>query len=144
MLINFYTVTDNKDKLDKNIGAGTASECELYGNFSVKSPVLKVRNIKGNYVQICNSMFDYNYYYIYDKVYKDGYWLVYLYIDVFMSYNSVIKNADVHVIRNENSYTPEIPDGLNTVSVRKTNVIYPFGGGVPYAKNKNYVLIWKG
>lgn len=144
MRINFFNVTDNTDKLDKSTGAAMPSDCELYGNFSIKNPVLKVREVKGNYVQIANSMFDYNYYFVYDKVYKDGYYLLYLMIDVLMSYNADIKNATVHVTRNENSYTPEIPDSMNTVSVRKTNIIYPFGTGIPYSRGKNYILIWRG
>lgn len=105
MDITFYKMTDNENKINKNLENGfnatcsLKSECDLL-NFSILLSQIKIDNFNYNY---CYIPILKRYYFVTSlNVYRNGIIEVSLSIDVLMTYKDKL-NGQFHIVRSSNT-----------------------------------------
>lgn len=148
MTVTFYNQLNDNRVVNKNLGEALhTSVCTPYGDCSLHTPVLIVRQFTGyaniNYCYID----DYGrYYYITDVVAKSGGILeIHCKVDVLKTYGEVIKLSRGVCIANENVGSSYIPDDNYPVINKRGTDVYEFEGdpfNTTTATNisKNFVL----
>lgn len=148
MTITFYNQLNDNRVIDKILGDPVHSAvCTPYGECSIFTPVITVRQFNGyaniNYCYID----DYGrYYYITDVVAKSGGILeIHCRVDVLKTYGDVIKLSRGVCVANENVGSSYIPDENYPVTNKRGTDFYEFEGdpfNTTTASNisKNFVL----
>ena len=131
MNITFYNQLNDNRVLTKNLGAPIhTAECTPFGECSLHSPVITVRQFTGygniNYCYID----EYNrYYYITDIIAKSGGILeIRCKVDVLKTYDNVIRQCSAVCTANENVGATYITDTRYPLQCRKSTTVYEFEG----------------
>lgn len=122
--ISLYTISDDKEHIDKTLGTPTTlSNCTIKEQTSVQDPVLRIQtdtNLSGfNYAYIDR----YNRYYYIRKVETTptGFWVLSLHSDVLMSRKEQIRELRGTVTRSESVYNAYLNDSqYKALAYRKT------------------------
>lgn len=123
MKIKWKTSSDDIKKLDKSFRNVITDNAEIYNEVSDTQIILKVSEVKGNYVEIDNITYKVDY-----KSRLHGYILLYCTIDVLTTFNSEIKNLNVRVTRYNKIHDAFYPDTLRPTKAYKRNIVKTFSG----------------
>ena len=111
--INLYTISDDKDHISKTLGTPTSyTNCVIKEQISVQDPVIRIQstdNLSGyNYAYIER----YGRYYFINRIETtpDGFWVLYMHVDVLMSRASQIRALEGTITRGETRYNAYLND----------------------------------
>lgn len=125
MDINFYTITDEPNKLNKTLTGEKTVNGKLTSSFNIDSPVLVIRgHIQANYCYIAALK---RYYFINSVDCEADKSYIALSCDVLMSFKEDIKKATVHVIENDTG-EPFLSNRNSNFDVRPHKEVISFDG----------------
>lgn len=122
MTLKWYTCSDDNRVINKTLENEVNDTCVIYGTCSLDTPQLKVKSIQGNYIK-----FENKYYYITDKIYKEGYWILMCKIDVLKTYEQELLNTEQLIARSETLINKDLADSNMCVNTRYVVEGYDFG-----------------
>lgn len=136
MRIDYYNCYDDSKKVNKSPVYVASSTCNIYGTCNMDRPAFIVSEVLGNYVK-----FDGTYYFIDNKIYSGGKWIIQCTIDDLYTNAAEINNIVATAVRNEYTVNSDIQDNGLQLTVRQKNIIKDFGTGIPYAATGKVFLV---
>lgn len=138
MKILFYSISEEKRKLNKILGTSIELNGNLVGDTSLVSPTIEV-GFNSN-LSVCNYVYIQafrRYYFITDITLKNKVMIIKLHCDVLMSFKNDILNSKATVIRTNtgNSY---IPDNMIMQTKKIKRQAQKIGTG--FTKSEKFVL----
>ena len=138
MNINFYSITEEKRKINKILNTPITLTGNLTSDTSLVNPIIEI-GFNSN-ISVCNYVYIEafrRYYFIKDIQLKEKTMVISLHCDVLMSFKTDILNSKATIVRS-NKGNKYLPDNMIKQTSKINRQVKKIGNG--FTKNEKYII----